>query len=287
VTGEVVFLDGALVPAEKAAVPALSRAVLYGEGLFETFRTYDGRPFALPDHLARLTRSARELGVPLPKDLLTIDGAIAELLARNRLTDGVVRVSVLAGEADGGFAGRAKTAHLLAIARPLPKGLDEERARGVAAVTARAGSLPLAAHKATAYLRSVAAARGRVGRSAREVLLIDDAGNVLEGATSNVFAIVRDALVTPPADGRILPGVTRRIVLSIAADTGLPHREHPLTPKLVAAADGLLLTNSVIEVLPVVTLDGRSLGRGKPPSLAKMLHDLYRERVEASRPKRT
>ena len=274
-----VYFDGRFVAESKATLPATSRAVLYGEGLFETFRTYGGRPFALAAHMIRLKRSADFLRVPVPADIYRAEDIVGELLKRNGMTDAVVRVSVLAGTAAGGFSARPEESHLLVIARALPRTLAKDRQHGVTAAVRPAGSLPLAAHKTTAYLRSVVATRQVAARRVREVLLADDSGNILEGATTNVYLIVRDALVTPPADGRILPGVTRQILLDIAENGGLPYREHPLTPRLLKMADGMLISNSVIEVLPVVEVDGAKIGRGRPHSLAKMFFDLYRERV--------
>jgi branched-subunit amino acid aminotransferase/4-amino-4-deoxychorismate lyase len=277
---EVISLDGSFVSADKARLPALSRAVLYGEGLFETVRTYGGRPFALARHLARLEASALTLGIPLPAELAGVQRVITRLLLRNKLSDAVVRISVLAGEPSGiGLSAPASGSHLLIITRDVPPTLDEERERGVSAVTLDAGSLPLSAHKTTSYLRSVAAARGHPG--AREVLFVDEGGRILEGATSNVLALFGTRIVTPPADGRILPGVTRQILLDIAGKAGLKVQQRPLAARKALDADGLLITNSVIELLPVIELDGRAIGGSRPHPITRLLHGLYRDRVSA------
>jgi branched-subunit amino acid aminotransferase/4-amino-4-deoxychorismate lyase len=279
----VVFLDGSFISAEKARLPVLSRAVLYGEGLFETLRTYEGRPFALDEHLARLEESARTLAIPLPSNLDRVARAIPRLLSRNGLSDAVVRISVLAGLSADGLAAISSRSHLLIAVRGIPASLERERTRGVAAVTFNAGVLPLAAHKTTSYLRSIAAVRGNAGlrgnAHAREVIFVDTAGRILEGATSNVFAFFGALIITPPADGRILHGVTRQIVLDIAEMAGMKVRQKPLGTKNAGEADGLFITNSVIELLPVVTLDGRAVGMGRPHHLTKVLLGLYRERV--------
>ena len=278
----IVFFDTSFMPAEKARLPALSRAVLYGEGLFETLRTYGGRPFALREHCERLRGSARALRVPLPPGLGGIPQIIASLLARNGLRDAVVRISVLAGpsagrSAAGGLAATAARSYLLVSARKIPRGLAGQQERGISVVTRAAGAPFLAAHKATSYLRSVEARRGRPGE--REVLFLDDAGRILEGAASNVFAIVGGTLITPPAAGRILPGIARRTVMEAAAEAGHRVRERHLDPKLLGTVDGLFITSSVIELLPVIGRDGREIGHGKPHPLCRALHGLYRERV--------
>jgi branched-subunit amino acid aminotransferase/4-amino-4-deoxychorismate lyase len=276
---QVVYFDGSFLSADRARLPVLSRAVLYGEGLFETLRTYDGLPCALALHLARLELSARALAIPLPANLAGAARIIPRLLARNALSDAVVRISVLAGRSAEGLPAIADRSHLLIAVRRIPSTLERERARGIRAVTIHAGALPLSAHKTTSYLRSVAALRGHAG--AREVVYVDEAGRILEGSTSNIFALVGTLLVTPPADGRILPGVTRRIVLEIAGQAGLKVRERPMSTQSAAGADGLLITNSVIELLPVIALDGRAIGGGRPHPLTKVLHGLYRARVHS------
>jgi branched-chain amino acid aminotransferase len=277
---EAVLLDGKMIPAVSARIPALSRAVLYGEGLFETLRLYGGRPFALGRHLDRLRRSASELAVPVPAGLEGLASSIPELLARNGLSDGVARISVLAGEGGGGFAAAARASHLLVTCRPLPPGLEAERLAGVAAVTARAGSTPLAAHKATAYLRSVQASRGRTGPAAREVLFLDDGGRLLEGATSNLFVVTPTGLLTPPADGRILPGVTRELLVEIARREGIEVDEGPVDEKVAREARGIFVSSSVIELLPVTGLDGGAIAGGSPHPVVEELHRRYRLLVE-------
>jgi branched-subunit amino acid aminotransferase/4-amino-4-deoxychorismate lyase len=275
----VVYLDQSYVAADQARLPVLSRAVLYGEGLFETLRTYAGRPFALREHCERLERSAQALQIPLPSQFSRAHIIIARLLAQNELRDAVVRISVLAGRAAGGFTARTGRSHLLVSLRRIPLGLDRERKRGIAAVTSAAGTPFLAAYKSTSYLRSVAAVRASSGGEVREVLFVDDAGRILEGAASNVFAIIGETLVTPPAQGRILPGITRRIVMEIAAAAGCPVRERPLEAKILREAAGLFITNSVIELMPVIRVDGRRVGHATPHPLTRTLHALYREWV--------
>ncbi len=276
---EIVYLDGSFISADRARLPALSRAVLYGEGLFETLRTYEGRPFALDEHLARVELSARTLAIPLPAHFADAARVIPRLLKRNGLSDAVVRISVLAGRSTPGLPSMACESHLLITMRPVPRLLEKERARGISAVTVKAGSFPLSAHKSTSYLRSIAALREHAG--AREVMFVDDAGRVLEGATSNIFALAGNLITTPPADGRVLPGVTRQIVLEIAGQAGLKVRQKTLPLRIAVEADSIFVTNSVIELLPVVQLDGRSIGEGTPHPLVKILHGLYQERTRS------
>jgi D-alanine transaminase len=262
----VVWLDGIFLSAEEAKIPALSPAVLYGEGLFETLRVYGGYPFGLDQHLSRMRASAAVLGLPVPATLGRIGTIARELVERNQAPECVLRVTALTGV--GG------TAHLLLSLRPLPQDLRLDQERGVAAATAGAGRFPLAAHKTTSYLRYLEAARAS---GAWEAILTQD-GQVLEGSRSNVFAVLRRELVTPPADGHILAGITRRILLGLAAGADLAPRERPLALAELSDCRALLLTNSVIEVVPVAALDGRPVGAVRDPSVV-CLQELYRERV--------
>lgn len=277
---EIVFFDGQLMPADQATLPVLSRAVLYGEGLFETFRTYQQQPFGLPDHILRMQKSAKALGLTMPGSLYKIENIIPDLLWKNKLNEAIIRISLLASTSPGGFTAKAQKSHLLLIARPIPDAIKRDQDQGVSAVSRPAGSAPLAEHKMTSYMRSVTTARAVPPNQAREVLFLDDQGNLSEGATSNIFAIVRDALVTPSADGRILPGVTRKFILNLAKDNGLPLKEHPITPKILKLADGLFISNSVIELLPVVSLDQKPIGKGKPHQITRMILDLYHEKID-------
>jgi branched-subunit amino acid aminotransferase/4-amino-4-deoxychorismate lyase len=275
---DIVFLDTGFMPSDRARLPALSHAVLYGEGLFETLRTYGGRPFAFEQHLERLRGSAGALAIPLPARLERLPAIIGSLLERNGLRDAVIRISLLAGPAGpkaGGLFSPAARSHLLVSARKIPRELAAERARGIAVTTHPCGAPFLAAHKATSYLRSIEARR--TGAGAREVLLVDDAGRILEGAASNVFAILGGSLVTPPARGRILAGIARRIVMETARAAGYPVRERNLDRKVIGRAEGIFITSSVVEILPVARIDGREVG--PPHRLCRELHALYRERV--------
>lgn len=274
-----VWLDGELMPSEEARIPALSRAVLYGEGLFETLRTYGGVPFGWEAHLERLRRSSRELGLPIPPTLARVRDAVPRLLARNALADGVLRLSLLAGEGEGGHAGRAERSHLLLHARALPAGLEEERRSGVSAITVRSDSPPSAGHKSSSYLRSVLAARRLAPGGAREALFVDERGRLLEGAASNVLILEGRRLVTPPADGRILSGVTRALVLELAPSLGLEPSEADIEVARMERADALLITSSVIEVLRVSSIDGKAVGGSGPNAALASLQRAYRELV--------
>jgi D-amino acid aminotransferase len=278
-----VWLNGRLLDVRRARLSPLDRGLLHGDGVYDTWRTYGGRPFALDAHLRRLAAAARRLELPRPEGRAAWAARTRMLLRRNHLSDGALRLTITRGEADGTPAPR-RTGRptVLLTARPLPAELEALQAHGVAAVllpfgrdTAPGwGDLKLVGHP-SAVLGKLMARR----RRAFEGLYVTPARTVTEGTTSNVFAVERGTLLTPPADGAILPGVTRDLVLRLAARAGLRTRETPLGVGCLRRADELFLTASTIEVLPVVRLDGHTVARGCPGPVTRALQARYREAV--------
>ncbi len=283
-TGRVCFLNGALVPEPEARVPAQDRGFLYGEGLFETVRVYNGTPFLLSRHWERLLGSCRFLGLPDPPwDPARV---IGELLAANRLADGVVRFTWTRGVFPRGpRAGPGRSPVLVAHLRPVPDDLPVRQARGVGGVRMpwplRCRGNPLHRHKTLSYLSSVVAL-GRVGPG-EEPLLETAEGLLAEGATSNVFWICGTTLYTPHPDVGCLPGVARGVVLEEAHRTGLRVAEGPFPTEELLRADEAFLTNAVVEVVPLVRVDGRPVGDGEPGPWTRRLQEAYRARVAAER----
>jgi branched-chain amino acid aminotransferase len=281
-----VFLDRAVVPTRRARVSVLDRGLLYGDGLFETMRTYAGVPFALRAHLGRLRASARFLGIPVPARPWRRD--IAALLRRNRLhsADAWVRVTLTRGPAAPGLLPPARPQPtLLMIAGALDPNIATARQQGVRVVLlsfARHGFL--AEHKLIDYLPGVLGRVIAARHSAYEALYVDG-GCVTEGTTSNVFVYRRGSLVTPPATG-ILPGVTRRVVQQLAMADGLRVVERRLKVDDLWTADEAFITSSVAEIIPVVRVDNRRVGTGTVGERVRRLQHLYRQLVDKMRCRR-
>ncbi len=278
-----VWLNGRLLDARQARVSALDRGLLHGDGVYDTWRTYGGRPFALAAHLARLTAAARRLELPSPGGPGVWDTRTRRLLRGNALTDGAARLTLTRGNAGTGPmpVGRVRPTLLLSV-RPLPAMLPTLQARGVAVTLlpfARDagpgwGALKLVGHASAVVGKRLAARRG-----AFEGLYVTADELVTEGTTSNVFAVERGTLVTAPADGTILRGVTRDLVLTIARQAGLRIRETPLAVDRLRRADEMFLTASTIAVLPVTRVDRRRIDTGRPGPVTRALQDGYRARV--------
>lgn len=281
-----VWLNGTLVRGGEAALSVFDRGARDGGAILETVRTYGGRPFAWDRHMERLVLSAAELGFPVPPAPARLREAVDQVLAADGLGDAVVRLTVTRGVAGG----RPVRTGAWVEAEPLGGRLwagtrrthpDDGGPLGAVVVTSRHPFSPgwLGRHKTTSRLAWDLAREEARAAHADEALLVSPAGEALEGAASNLFVVLADGtLATPPVDADVLPGVARAVVLACARAAGLAVREQHLPIAGVHAAREVFLTNSVQEVLPVRTLDGRALPeRG----VALRLLAAYREQVAA------
>jgi branched-chain amino acid aminotransferase len=284
VSEAVVHCGGKLVPLAEARVSALDAGVLYGDGIYETVRAYGGKPFAIARHLARLARSAARVALrPPPRE--EVAQAVAETIAANGLESAVVRVTItrgpLAKRLDLSSAG-APT--MIVTADPVDPAADEERRHGVRVVYSRYlrfSRHPLAGVKSTNYQVSLFARNEAREAGAAEVLLGDEGGDVVEAAAANVFCVEKDRLVTPPLARGILGGVTRDVVLEIARADGIEVVEDGIARKRLEAANEVFLTGTTIQVAPVVKVEERAIGDGRPGHLTLRLLDRYLDAVAA------
>ncbi|MBX3251230.1 MAG: aminotransferase class IV [Myxococcales bacterium] len=252
----VVAIDGVIVPPERAQVPVTDRGFLLGDSVFETFRTYGGRAHALDRHLARLARSAAALGIDpaiTPSALVAEIGAILDVADAAEGRERRVRLVVTRGDAAG--LGDDGPARRVIVAAPFA-GHPEAYYRDGAPICTVPGGRAFPSAKAGSYLVSVLATREAKARGAHEAIFIDD-GQVLEGATSNLFVVVDGALRTA-AEG-VLPGITRGIVLELAAALGLPHEVGPVPEAALRRASEAFLTSATRGLMPVRAVDDAAL----------------------------
>ena len=265
-----VWINGRIMPADKATVPALDPAVQIGSGLFEVMRAYGGAPFLLDRHLARLRRSARHFGFRVPCSDAAFTNGVRALLRANRLKSAYVRLVLTGG---GTFMVRAE---------PLPR---------VPAAWYRAGArvdfarwrrdprAPLYGHKTLNYLENVLTREQGFTKGLADLLFLGLDGRVLEGCVTNVFLVKDGKLHTPALEG-ILPGVTRGEVIRISKSLKIPVEERRVLPRDLERADDVFLTNALIEILPVARVGRRRIGW--PGPITKTLMAGYR-RIFTSR----
>lgn len=288
-TALVAFVDGRLVPAADATVSVYDRGFRSGEGVFETLRAYGDHVFRLDAHLARARAGADELGFDAG-DADALASAVTRTARANldafRGGDQAVRLTISAGQIDplSPFPGTAVGAPTVVVTSHR---LREPDAPGATAVT-----VPLARElphvKAVSYLVAVTARRRARERGADEAVLTTPGGDVLEGSSSNLFAVIDGRLTTPPLSAGVLAGVTRGVVEVVAARLGLPFDERSLSVRELAGADEALLTATTREVVPLIALDDRPIADARPGPITRRVQAGYRDEVarEVSRARR-
>lgn len=261
-------------PLDAPAVHADDEGFLRGRAVFETLRIYGGTPFRLDAHLERLARSALLVGLPEP-DLAGLARLGLAAVAAAGEPDAVLRFLWTPGREGGGEPTG------LALVSTLPPGLEELRARGLRlAVVGWAPGHRLAATKSTSYAENLAAQQEARGRDADDALLVDTDGTVLEAPTANVWFREGRRLLTPSLAQPILAGVTRAALWELAGAAGFEPAEGVFALARVTAADEVFLSSSVREVMPVVALDGASVGDGRPGAAARELQGRLRTLAE-------
>jgi len=279
---DVVFLNGRFLPRTEATVSIDDRGFLFGDGVYEVVRVARGSFVEAERHLRRLTRSLRAIGLPA----LQIEPlAVAkELLSRNRLADAVVYLQVSRGAAQRqhAFPPTPVAPTVLMTVTPFqPRPQLAER--GAAAITQPDLRWSRCDIKSVNLLPNVLAAQRAAEAGAFEAILVRD-GVVTEATRSNVFAVLGGVIRTHPTGPLILPGVTREVVLELAAEARLSVSEVVLTAAELKRADEVFVTGTTSDVMPVVTLDGRLVGNGAPGPVATQLAQLLAQRIEAGVP---
>jgi branched-chain amino acid aminotransferase len=280
----VVDIDGALQPASEAKVSVFDRGFLYGDSVFEVMRTYGGRPFRQREHLERLARSCDRLHIELPASFDEIGRRTARAVSASGEPECWLRIVVTRGVGPIGLdlaAGRAPS--LLIYALPLATLPDSAYRDGIAVGlvhTLRAlDGTKAAGAKTSNYLASMLALDEVKQRGCAEAIILGSRGEVVEGATSNVFAVHAGDLVTPPVSAGILEGITRRTVMELARERGITCLEREMWPDDLLTAAEVFITSSIREVVPVVSVDGTKIGDGRPGAVSASLLAAYRERA--------
>jgi branched-chain amino acid aminotransferase len=280
-----VWIDGVLSPVQEARVSVFDRGFLYGDSAFEVMRTYAKRPFREAAHLQRLRRSCERLLIALPRSDEQLSEIIASTIAASQLPECYVRVMVTRGVGPMNLdLSQANQPSILVFALTLTPLAASVYTTGIAVGLSRAaratdGTRAVGA-KTSNYLGSVMALHEVKQRGAQEALILGPSGEVIEGATSNVFVVRAGELITPPIDAGILAGITRQTVLEVAAELALPVRETQLHPSDLYQADEVFITSTVREVVPVVRVDDKVIGAGTPGVVTARVLQAYRAQTQ-------
>ena len=285
---ELVYLNGSLIPRSEAKVSAFDHGFLYGYGLFETMRAYNGKIFLLDRHLKRLFESAELLGLDGALAGIDLEQACFDVLKANNFKDARMRLTVTRGDA-GAFQGTRQdaAASVLITATaytPLPAEAYEKGYKALISSFRRDSESLLSGLKSTGYLLSVLAKREAENAGIDEALLLNECGFVAEGSISNVFFVTHSELFTPPVESGILPGITREVVLELATGSKIRATEADIRVDDLPRFDEAFLTNSVLEIMPLVAVRDKagktvSFGSRKPGATTQRLMSAYREMV--------
>jgi branched-chain amino acid aminotransferase len=271
--------DGRVGPAAEAVVSVMDRTLLYGLGAFETVRLHGGRPFLLERHVDRMRRSLAAIHLPAPPLLERLRDGVPELAARLDASSALCRITVTAGPDPGPDGDPTPGMRVIALLRPAPA-VERRPVTVDLAPFVHDPSSPIAGVKTTSYLthylqRDIAERAGRL-----DDLMADGEGNVTEGTVSSVFGVRDGRLITPPLSSGILAGVTRGVVLELAAEAGLPLVERALPVAELPALDECFLTGAGKCLVDVDVLLGHTLPRERP--VAKALKAALKARIAAA-----
>lgn len=286
-----VNVNGRISPGDEAVIPVFDHGFLYGEGVYETLRTYGGRLFLFDRHMRRLRNSGRliDLSIPFTDDELaahirdTVKAAKLEVAAVNdRRPEAYVRVLVTRGVGDLTYDLKAtpKPSWVI-IVKPLSAPPAELYARGVKLVLVDiVRNHPQSVNpmiKSNNLMNSALAAQQALKRGGFEAVMRNYRGELTEGTQSNVFIVKNGAALTPPLESGLLPGITREFVFDLGRDAGIEVREQALHDDDLFQADEAFLTSTTREIVPVVTVDDRTIGDGRPGGVTSKLLKAFRE----------
>jgi D-alanine transaminase len=280
----VAYVNGRYVPHAHAKVHVEDRGYQFSDGVYEVCEVRDGKLVDARRHLERLARSLAELRIALPMSSAALGVVLRETLRRNRVRDGLVYLQVTRGVArrDHGFPPPGTRPSLVVTARSLDRAKAEALAgAGVAVITVPDNRWERVDIKSVALLPNVLARQAARDQGAREAWFVDREGFVTEGASCNAWIVTADGvLATRPASFGILRGITREVALEVAAASNLRVEERAFSVEEARAAREAFLTSATQSVMPVVQIDGRPVGNGKPGPVARALRARFHETAE-------
>ena len=277
-----IYIDGKFLPKAEAKVSVFDHGLLYGDGVFEGIRSYNGRVFKLDEHLERLYDSAKSIMLEIPISIETMEATVLETLRRNHLTEAYIRLIVTRGVGDLGLdPDKCPKPSIIIIADKIvlyPQKYYEEGLEIVTVSVRRNYAEAINPRiKSLNYLNNILAKIEGKQAGAEEVLMLNAEGYVVECSGDNIFWIKNEVLVTPPVHMGILEGVTRNSVIDLAREAGMRVEERVFTRHDLYIADECFLTGTAAEVIPVVKIDRRSIGDGQPGKITQRLITAFRQ----------
>ena len=278
-----VYINGELVPREEAKISVFDHGFLYGNGLFETMRAYKKSVFRIEHHLQRLFLSLEYLKFPIPFTFDSVKEAVYKTIEANRLDDAYIRLNVTRGEgATVPDPATCKTPNLIIITREYVSYSPALYQKGYRAKVVRVRpnpDFPSVNMKTLNFLNHIIAKSEAKEAGFNEGIMVSTEGFVTEGTVSNIFMVKGGLLSTPAKDVGLLPGITRQAVLEVAEAEQIKSEEGKIPLHQLLDADEAFLTNSLVEIIPLVEIDGHPVGKGTPGPVTKDLMHSYKELV--------
>jgi D-alanine transaminase len=278
------YLNGEFRPLSEMQVSVMDRGFLFGDGVYEVIPVYGGRLFRLTHHLKRLSNSLDAVRIPNPLSADAWETMLNDLVGRNGGGDQAVYLQVTRGVAprrDHAFPDNVSPT-LFAMSTPMAASVDSDSVTGITAITLPDIRWKLCNVKAITLLPNVLLRQQAIDSDGAEAILIKD-GFAIEGAASNIFIVSNGLLITPANGPALLPGITRDLIIELAASHAIPFREADITEEQLFSADEIWLTSSTREISPVIRLDDNVIGGGIPGPLWRRMISLYQDYKTAIR----
>jgi branched-chain amino acid aminotransferase len=280
------WLNGKLVTGNQQGISLRDRGLLFGDGLFETVRVYSGMPFAWPQHRKRLEAGCATLKIDCP--LAEIERGMAALLqCVKKMQEGSLRITLTRGEAirRGLLPAPGARPTLLITSQqgdPYPEHAYQQGFSAITVSFPRNHRSPLVRLKSLNSLELILGRMEAEAAGANEGIFLNLQGELCEGSVSNLFVVTdQGEIITPPVSCGLLPGIARALALDLASQQGFTAREEKISPSDLYSTSEAFLTNSLLEVMPLISLDGRAIGSGLPGPVVTRLRRIYREHVQA------
>lgn len=285
--GTVVYINGRILSKEQAVISVFDHALLYGDGVFEGIRAYNGTAFRLEAHLERLYESAHAIALEIPLSRQEMADAVRQTLEASGGEASYIRLIVTRGVGDLGLdpqkCGRPQVIIIADRIELYPAELYQRGLRTVTVATMRNHPNALNPRiKSLNYLNNILAKIEALRSGCTEAIMLNKDGFVAECTGDNIFIVKGKALLTPPEHAGILVGVTRQVVMELAGAAGVTPAEKDLSRFDLYVADECFLTGTAAEIVPVVSIDGRDIGKGRPGPVTLRLRELFREQTSRS-----
>jgi D-alanine transaminase len=275
---EWIWLNGEILPLADARISVEDRGFQFADGVYEVIRLYDGKPFTLAQHLKRLTQSANGIQLSLPMETGILATEITKLIGRSGIREGMIYLQLTRGVADRNHIFPASKPTLLFYARALPPTLEPGTGEGVKLLTVPDERWKRCWIKSIALLPNVLAKNQAVAAGFDEAVFVEN-DLVTECSASNIFAVIGKRLVTHPVGSKVLPGITREILLELAPAIGLEVEERAIREEEARRSDELFITSTTREISWVARWNDRYIGQGRCGSTTKKLHGALREKI--------